>query len=66
MQISDPIITQEFMTTKNKLINKDGFFAAFLKMLLGNSMIFKPRTEQYLKKRKHISQAFYKNHNHDM
>jgi hypothetical protein len=54
------------MTVKNKVINKDGFFGAQLNCLLGNGILFRPRTEKYLTKRKHISQAFYKNRNYDM
>lgn len=64
--VTDPKVTQDFMTTKNKIINKDGIFGVLFKPILGDALVFSPRDENYVKTRKHISQAFYKNHNHDM
>ena len=53
--VSDARICQEFMTTKNKHIDKTPLLWALLKPILGDGIIFTPRGENYKKKRKHIS-----------
>ena len=64
--ITDAKITEELMTTKNKFLAKDPIVYAMGKPLIGNSFIFAPKGDSYNRKRKHISQAFYKNRNRDM
>ena len=54
------------MTTKNKLLDKDPIVNALGKPMVGNSILFISKGDSYTRKRKHISQAFYKHRNRDM
>ena len=58
--LSDPEVVQEFMVTKNNLVEKNAALAAAVKNILGDGFIFSVTDETWKRKRKGIAHAFYK------
>ena len=58
--VSDPTVTQQFMTTHNSCIDKDELFAALIRPLWGNVFVFKKASDTYKAQKKHASLAFLK------
>jgi len=56
--VSDPEITKELMTTKNKYIDKDGKVEAIFAALVGYAILFGKSNNDWRQKRKHLMQVF--------
>jgi len=60
VQVADPEVVQEMMTTKNAQIDKTGLHEALFKNLFGNSFLFSKTDEHWKRKRKGLRHAFFK------
>jgi len=61
LSISDPVVVQDMMVSKNAYLDKTGLFERLFKNLLGLGLIFSQSTEVWKTKRKAMAHAFYKN-----
>ena len=58
--INDPLILEELYVTKNKYFDKHDLIKDVMKRLMGDSILLSKSTEEWSKKRKAMSPAFYK------
>ena len=60
MYISDPEVVRDFMTSKNKCIDKDGMLNYIFREYAQDALIFSFTDEVWERKRKGCTHAFYK------
>lgn len=58
--ISDPDIVQSLFTEKNRIFEKSEFHHLMMKRMTGDSIVFSKGNEEWAKRRRSISAAFYK------
>jgi len=58
--VSDPVVIQDILATKNAYLEKTDTFQGVFKPLFGNAFLFNKTDEQWKQKRKACAHAFYK------
>ena len=58
--VSDPVIVQEMMTSKNALVDKTGIYEMIFKNFFGRFFLYTKSDERWKSQRKGLLSAFYK------
>jgi hypothetical protein len=58
--VADPDIIRDLSTTKNSIVDKDENIQQLFSKLMGNTFLFSPSNDDWKRKRKACTHAFYK------